>query len=244
MQATPEVSAVLERFERVEQLYDGLNGKLIPWTKANGGTSDDPSAQVFVVGRDGAVIARCADGTAHAASGLARWVKEQADAYEKEHPRTRLALVSADVAWSGDGAERKAVCTALDAALAAGAPILIYAARDKVLEGEKGVKAEVAVARKFEKGVLDSKSAADAAAGWTLLRLDLAREADRALLATLGVTAAPQLVLIPAGTAAADAAKARVLPPRDVSAGSLATLLQRHAKPAAPPAEAPTPGTR
>ncbi len=37
------MKAVLSRFESVEWFYDGLNGKIIPWTKENGGTSDDPS---------------------------------------------------------------------------------------------------------------------------------------------------------------------------------------------------------
>jgi hypothetical protein len=228
VQAHEDVVAPLDRFERVEALYDGLAGKLIPWTKQHGGTSDDPSAQVFVLGADGAVVARCPDATAHAAGALAGWVTEQANAYEQAHPRTRVPLVTVDVVWDGEGATRKAVCAAFDQAVAAGTPVLLYAGREKVVEGEKGTKAEVALARKFEKGPLQVEAAATASAGWALLRLDLARDADRAFLATLGVTAAPQLVLVPAKTAPGDVAKARVLVPKDVSGASLAALLQKH----------------
>ena len=51
---------VLSRFEPVEWLYDGLKGKIIPWTKEHGGKSDDPSIQAFVVGMDGKVFASSA----------------------------------------------------------------------------------------------------------------------------------------------------------------------------------------
>ena len=76
-------------------------------------------------------------------------------------------------------------------------------------------------ARKFEKSALDSKKAAEAAAGWMLLRFDLGEEAHARLAASLGVEKAPGLVLFAPG-----AEQGEVLESRPTGA-SLAYLLKK-----------------
>ncbi len=229
MQKQADLAPLFERFETVEWLYDGLNGKIIPWTKQHGGTSDDPSCQAFVVGRDGAVAARCPDAQAHAPGSFAKWAQEQADLYERAHPRTRMAFLPATVRVDELDGVQVASSKELDAALEAGAAVLLYVGRERFEEGDRTAKSEVAAARKFEKAVLDAKSAADAAAGVTLLRLDLAKEPDRLLAEQLGAKTAPMLVLLPAGTTEEALPTARQLLGKDTTAASLAFLLKKSA---------------
>lgn len=225
------MAALLERVEPVEWLYDGLNGKIIPWTKAHGGTSDDPSDQAFLVGRDGTVLARCPGGQVHAASSFASWLKEQLATYEREHPRTRLPFVPADIEVDTVSGAKTHRCKAYDAALSAGRPVLVYVGRERVEDGDKPGKAELTAARKLERTTLDSKTAAEAAAGWTLLRLDLSQEADRAYALGLGVRAAPALVV--ALPAPGGGLPQTQLLPKDTTGAALAAVLKKHA-PAAP----------
>lgn len=221
MQADDEVEKILARFETVEQFYDGLGGKLIPWTKEHGGTSDDPSAQVFVVGVDGEVVARAPDSTAYHAKALAEWLAGQAAAWERAHPRTALPLVRAEVALDGEGEEAAARCVALQAAKKERKPALLYFGRDSAPEGERKLSKEVAAARKFEEKTLDSKSAAEAAEGWVLLRFDLADPAHAKLAATLGVEAAPAVVLVVPG-------EEQPIDLGDPAPGSLRYQLRKH----------------
>ena len=215
MQVDEGVAKLYPRFEIVEQLYDGLGGKIIPWTKEHGGTSDDPSAQVLVVGADGEVVARAPDQTAYQGKALAKWLEETLAAYEREHPRTALPLVRADVTGEGEGARRQVACAALDAARAEGRPALLYFGRDAAPKEEKKLAKEVAAARKFEGKSLDSKAAAEAAEGFLLLRFDLGNEDHARLAADLGVTEAPTVLLVvpgeeaPVALGAPDAGKLR-----------------------------------
>ena len=55
MQRDEAVAKLLPRFECVEWHYDGLNGKIIPWTMEHGNESHDPSVLAFVVAADGTV---------------------------------------------------------------------------------------------------------------------------------------------------------------------------------------------
>jgi hypothetical protein len=192
------VAKALSRFEPVEWLYDNLNGKVIQWTLANGGKSTDPAAQLFVVGTDGKVVSRLEDAKSTTPASVAEWLKAQADQWEKDHPRTALAFARAEVVVEGEGKDAKARCAALDAARAENKPVLLYFGRDAA-DSDKPRAAEAAAARKFEKGPLDSKAAAEAAAesknGWTLLRFDLAEPSHAALAKSLGVEKAPALLL-------------------------------------------------
>ncbi len=210
--------AQLKRFEIVEWLYDGLNGKIIPWTLENGGTSHDPSAQAFVLHGDGTVLARAPGGHLSQKSQFAKWLGEQADAYEKKYPPTRVPLIRADVVKDGEGVR----CAALDEARAASRPVLLYFGRSERDDLDRKLRAEVKAARKFEKGALDSKKAAEAAEGWTLLRFDLGDEAAAALAETWQVARAPALVLWPVGGEAPV-----VLPPR-LTGASLAYQLKKY----------------
>lgn len=219
------MAKLFPRFEAVEALYDGLNGKIIPWTKQNGGTSDDPSAQVFVVAHDGKVIARCDDRTAHQPKAFIEWMKGQAGSWEKEHPRTKVPFIPADTTVKGEGAARTASCAALEEAIKAATPVLLYFARESADAKDKKAIAEAAECRKFEKGTLGSASAAEAASGWVLLRLDTAEVAGALLAARYGVTTVPALVaLLPAE-------EKPVVMGAATSAGSLALLLGKHGKP-------------
>jgi len=177
--------------EPVEWLYDGLRGKIIPWTKANGGHSDDPSAQVFLVGRNGKVFARCPGAQAYSASGLSKWLAAQIVAYAKRYPRTALAFQEAEITLE----QNRPRCEALDAARRVGKPILLYVGREATPRDDRKAKAQVKAVRKFEKGTLSSKRAAAAAKGWTLLRLDISKPAHAALARGFGVKQAPTLLL-------------------------------------------------
>ena len=92
---------------------------------------------------------------------------------------------------------------------------------------ERGHRGEVKAARKFETSTLDSKKAAQAAAGWVLLRFDLGDELHARLAAGLGVEQAPALVLF-----APDADKGEVLKSR-LTGASLAYLLKKQTEDAA-----------
>ena len=186
MQPHEKLGKLLPKVEAVEWHYDGLKGKIIPWTKENGGHSDDPSVQAFLVARDGNVFARCPDAKAYSASGLADWLAEQIRAYEKKYPRLSLAFEEPDglvrdgddVTWSQDAR-----------------PLLLFVGREERRDDDRSAQKQVKETRKFEKRAFKHKDLAEAAKGWTLVRLDLANE-DHALLARgLGVTEAPALLM-------------------------------------------------
>lgn len=191
-----QVRAVLGRFEIVEWAYDGLNGRIIPWTKEHGGTSDDPSAQAFVLDAEGQVLARAADATAYQAAAFARWLGEQADLFERSHPATKMPFVRARVVAEGEGEQRTFVCALLDEARAANRPALLYFGREEREGASPSERHESKAARRCEKGTLDSQKAADECAGVTLLRFDLSQEEHAGLAGSLGVTKAPSLLLL------------------------------------------------
>ena len=169
----------------MEQLYDGLNGKIIKWTLENGGTSHDPSVQAFLVARDGKVVSRCAQ--PYNASSMSKWLEEEVGKDEKTHPRTAVPFVSAGIV--------EGRCAAFDEAREARRPILLYVGRESG-EGREAAK-QMRAARKFEKSTLGSKKAAAEAKGWTLLRFDLADKEHAAFVKAFGVEAAPALLMFP-----------------------------------------------
>lgn len=195
-----------ERFELAEWHYDGLGGKVITWTRENGGTSDDPAAQAFVTDYDGVVIERAGDDVLYVPAKFARWLSDQAESYERVHPRTRVPFVRVAVSLEGAGENARPKCAELDSASSKERRVLIYVGRDSAADDDAQARSEQNAARKFEKDVLDSKRAADAVAGeregepdWTLLRIDRSKPADAALAARLGVTTAPALVVVAPG---------------------------------------------
>jgi hypothetical protein len=194
-----EVAKQIARFEHAEWQYDGLNGKVIPWTKEHGGTSDDPAVQVFVVAPDSGKVTRAPKDEAYAPGGFAKWLKEQADAFEKTRVATRIAFVAAEVVSEGEGASAKWTCPAIDAAKKDGKPVLVYVTRGERPDADKAAKAQAAASRKLEKGLLDSEQAAKAAEGWTLVKLDLADAGHLAYAKTLGADKAPALLLLVPG---------------------------------------------
>ena len=193
-----DVLDVLDRYERVEWCYDGLNGKIIPWTKEHGGTSDDPSVQAFVVHVDGSVVARAPDVEVHRAAPFAAWLAEQADAYESLHPRTRLPFVRGELEEPLEEGDPPR-CPAAIRALGEGHPVLLYFGRDPVPEPSRNEKKQIRASQKFERSTLDSKKAAEAAEqveGLVLLRFDLADERASAYARSMEVEEAPRLVLL------------------------------------------------
>jgi thiol:disulfide interchange protein len=194
VQKSAEVAAVLPRFEPVEWLYDGLSGKVIAWTMANGNTNHDPSVLAYVVSASGQVVATAPAATPYQASSFAKWLAEQAATFERDYPRTAIPFARAEVAET-DG---NAACAALGETRAASRPVLVYCARDPRTDDDKAAKKECADCRAFEKKTLNAKSAAEAAAeteGLLLLRFDLADPLHAKLAATLGVTKGPALLL-------------------------------------------------
>lgn len=189
-----DVAKQLARYEAVQWTYDGTGGAVIKWTLANGGKSTDPAAQLFVVGTDGTVLARCDDAKVYTPASVSEWLKGQADAWEKAHPRTALPFVRATVSVAAEGTTTTATCAEVDAAREAKRPLLLYFGRDGDA-ADKTMKADAAACRKFERTVLDSKNAADAATGWTLLRFDVSDAAHAKFGASLGVERTPALLV-------------------------------------------------
>jgi hypothetical protein len=187
------------RFEVAEWQYDGLTGKVIPWTKEHGGTSDDPAVQAFVVQPDTGQAARAPRDDAYAPAAFAKWLKDQADAYEKAHPSTRIAFAAAELKVDVDGTTRKVACPALEQAKTDGKPALVYVSRGDRADADKPAKEQAAASRKVEKALLNSGEAAKALEGWTLVRLDVADADHLAFAKTLGVDKAPALVVIVPG---------------------------------------------
>ena len=226
MQKDGDVAAQAARYEAVEWLYDGLGGKVIKWTHEQGSTNEDPSVLAWVLSADGVVLA--AGRQAHAPGPFAKWLREQADAYERSHPATRVPFVRAQVVAEGDGDARVARAPELDEARAAGRPVLLYVGRTERPGDDKDAARDVKASRKVERGALDSKSVAEAAEGVVLLRLDVG-DADHARLArALGIEKVPALLLYPGGESEPeDLVKA--------SAASLAHRLKRLAAAAQPP---------
>lgn len=198
-----------------------MGGKIITWTKENGGTSDDPSVQVFLCGKDGKVQSRCADGQAYDASSLSKWLEEALLAYEKEHPRTAVPFQPPELA--GEGEEIR--CEAIDAAREAGKPVLLYVGREGREEDARKLKAQVKSCRAFEKSCFGSKKTAEDAEGWLLLRFDLSDEAHAAFLQRYGIEEAPALRMIVAGE------ESPIDPGTKLKAANLSYHLKKHAPP-------------
>lgn len=222
MAGSDEVKEQLRRYEIVEWWYDGLNGKIIPWTTEHGNTSHDPSVQAFVLKADGAVLARAPNGQVYQPGSFSKWIQSQADDYDKKYPATRVPFLRSEVVAEDGGTDVR--CPALDEAREADRPVLAYFGRDEREGQERKVRAEVKAARKFEKSTLDSKKAAEAAAGWTLLRFDLGEEAHARLAAALGVEKAPALVLFTPGAEHGEVLKSRL------TGASLAYILKKQAE--------------
>ncbi len=200
MAGDADVQKAFEQFETVEWLYDGLGGKVISWTKEHGNENDDPSVLVFMTGVDGNVIATAPN--VYQPSGFRKWLDEQAAAYAKTHPTTRVPFVRATVEIAGEGDDRVATCAELDDAREAGDPALVYVGRSATPDDDRREKAVVKASRKFEKGTLGSKSAAEAAEGVVLLRLDVADDVHALLARQLGAEKVPTLLLFAPGAEA------------------------------------------
>jgi hypothetical protein len=211
------------RFERVEWLYGSLSGKVIPWTRRNGGTSDNPTLQVFVADPEGKVIARAPDADALEAKPLVEFLRVQFDAWERTHVGSKIPFEPAEVEGTGEGAARTVACRALDDARTEKRPAAVYVWRKGTDDGDAKAKAEVAACRKFARESLRGADAVKAAEGWTLLFLDLS-EPDQALLAkSLGAEAAPQVILLVPGE------EKPLLLDRAISGGGLAHHFRKHA---------------
>lgn len=125
-----------------------------------------------------------------------------------------------------EGTDRRATCDALDKAREAKKAVLLYFGRGYFDPKDKTGKKENKRARKFEKVVLNSKSAAKQIDGFVLLRFDLA-DADHATFAAAhGVTEAPTMLLFAPG-----AEKPQLLD-RKTTGSRLTDLLKRTKTPA------------
>jgi hypothetical protein len=160
--------------------------------------------------------------SAYAASSFAKWLREQADAYERAHPKTKVPFVRATVAGTGD--DRR--CAELKKARTSGQPIMLFFGRESRPDHDRAAKAEAKATRAYVKKQLGSKEAARNAKGWALFRFDLA-DADHAAFAkTLGVSKAPTTLMILPGV------KAPIDLTPKLRSGSLAYWLKKHTPPA------------
>ena len=183
----------IARYEAVEWIYDGLNGKVIKWTKDNGSHHDDPAVLAFVTDASGRVIEMAKN--TQQPSAFAKWLEEQADEYERKHPTTRVPLIRAKVSGEGEGDDRTVSCDVLDEALSEGRAVLLYVGRSERDGDDKKARSQASASRKFEKGTLASKKAAEAASRAVLLRLDIGDPDHARLAAKLGVEKVPTLLL-------------------------------------------------
>jgi hypothetical protein len=195
----PEVAKQLWRFEQAEWQYDGLGGRVIPWTREHGGTGEDPTLQAFVVLPDTGQVTRAPRDDAFAPSAFAKWLKDQADAFEKTHPIPKLAYVKGDVRTEGEGTAAKWVCPALDAARKDDRKVLLFISRSEKSDADKTAKAQAAASKKTEKGFLDSERFARFYQGWTLIKIDLSDPDDLAFAKSYGVEKAPYYLLFRPG---------------------------------------------
>ncbi len=187
MQPHEKVLKLLPRVEPVEQLYDGLNGKVIKWTLENGNKSHDPSCLAFLEGRNGKVVSK--GPSPYSASSFTKWLNEEVLKYEKSHPRTRVPFLPPTI--------EEETCVEFDEAKQGRRPILIYVGRES--GDDKTAKKQIKACRKFEKGTLSSKKAAAEAKGWVLLRFDIAEKKHAEFLKRFGVEAAPALLMFAPG---------------------------------------------
>ena len=218
MRPHEKVSKLLPKVEAVEWLYDGLNGKIIPWTLENGGHSKDPSVQAFIVARDGSVFSRCADGQAHSASGFSSWMRQEIARFEKKYPRTAFRFEAPDM----DLIDGRPASESFMAARREDKPILLYAGRDSAGAKDRKARKEVKASRKFEKGTLSNRKAAEAAKGYVLFKIDLADERQAKWAQTKGIGKAPTLLLFLPG-------ESKPLDLSKVKGASLAFHLKKHA---------------
>ncbi len=211
------------RFERVEWLYGTLSGKVIPWTKARGGTGDDPSVQAFVVDHEGKLVERASDAVAHQAREFAAFLLRQADAWDRTHARTRVPFLPPEITAEGEGEARRVACRALVDAAAEKVPAAVYVWRKETPGDDAKAKAEASASRRFAKESLGSAEAEKAAAGWVLVALDRSDPDQARLAKSLGVEAAPAVVLLVPGEAKP------ILLEKGISGGGLALHFRRHA---------------
>ncbi len=174
-----DVARQIARYEPAEWQYDGVGGKVIKWTKENGGTCDDPAVQAFITDHDGKVLARSSD--PNTPSRFARWLRQNADEFERANPRTRSAFEYAEVSVRTVGTSKRTSVSAIDDAEGE-TPVIVYVARTDRPGDRKPHAAEAKASRRLERKILNTKSVASAAADFVRVRLDLS-DADHALYA-------------------------------------------------------------
>lgn len=189
-----DVRRMFTRYERLRWEYDGLHGKVIPWTLENGGTSKDPSAQAFVIGRDGKVIARAPDSVAYTPTRFAEWLETEFLEYDDAHPRYRAGFRFGRLtASSGDTTDGATL------ALSDDRPTLLFVERTALPDDDRAHTQQSRAATKYATKVLDSKKLTAAVAGVDCVRLDLADAEHARVARALGIDAAPALLFLAPG---------------------------------------------
>ncbi len=191
--------------------------------KRDGKTPEDhPSLLALIVGRDGKVFSLLSNGQQYNAGSLAKWAVDQANKYEKAHPSTRIPFVRAKVEVHGEGTDLKAECEEIEKARAANKPVMLYFGRGHFDPKDKAAKKESKLARKVEKGTLNSKTALKQIGGWVLLRFDISDEEHAAFAAAHGVEAAPAFLMWLPGEEQPQPVD------RKISGHGLASLFKKH----------------
>ena len=109
---------------------------------------------VFVTDADGHVIEQAQN--AYQPAAFRKWLVEQADAYERTHPRTRMPFVRATVTVSGEGDARTASCGEIDAAREEERPVLVFVGRSERPDGCSQVAIDVDPQRLERRDVEDA----------------------------------------------------------------------------------------
>ena len=80
MPSDPKFQAVAKNFVPVRGYYDGLKGKIITWSFANGNDNHDPSVLAWVIDPQGEVIAMAPKGTVYQAGSFTKFLEKHATA--------------------------------------------------------------------------------------------------------------------------------------------------------------------
>ena len=212
-----QVQEALRSYVFVEWRYDGKGGKVNQWARQHGDPEpNDPCILGWILDARENTLSGPPDGFFKDPETLAG--RLVAVARSENAPGVPFLLV--------DAQGGKPAIPEADEALGKGEPVLLYFLASEDPADKKTAKSAKAC-RELEEKALASKKVEKAARAFACFKLDLGKAGNREYAGTLGVSAAPAVVLIPAG-----GGKPAVL--KEPTAASLAEAMASILKPQNP----------